>query len=51
MGTKKRTPKTMSEQKTLPIQARNARKGQGNAALQHKKNVVRAKKWVDQHEV
>jgi len=47
---KKRTSKTMSEQKTLPILARNARKGQGKAAVQHKKNVVRAKKWVDEHE-
>ena len=49
MGTKKKTPKTMSEQRMLPILAQNG-KGQGKAALQHKKNVVRAKKWVDEHE-
>jgi len=51
IGTKKKNPKTMSEQKTLPILAQNARRGQGKAALQHKKNIVRAKKWVDEHEV
>jgi len=51
MGTKKKTPKTMSEQKTLPILAQDARHGQGKAALQHKKNVIRAKKWVDEHGV
>jgi len=50
MGTKKKNPKNMSEQKTLPILAQDARKGQGRAAVQHKKNVVRAKKWVDEHE-
>jgi len=49
MSTKKKTPNTMGEQKTLPILAQNG-KGQGKAALQHKKNVVRAKKWVDGHE-
>jgi|GEM_PF-3247252 len=50
MSKKKKTPNTMSEQKTLPILAQNG-KGQGKAALQHKKNVVRAKKWVDEHEM
>ena len=40
----------MSEQKTLPILAPDARQKQGKAAMQHRRNVVRAKKWVDEHE-
>ena len=47
---KKKTKKSLSEQKTLPIQSQDARGPKTNAALQSEANVKRAKKWGEEHE-
>ena len=44
-----KSPKTLSEQKTLPIQSPDARAPKGNAARQNDDNVRRAKKWQEEH--
>jgi len=46
---KKKPKKTLSEQKTLPIQSQDARDPKSNAARQSKANVKRAKKWQEEH--
>ena len=46
---RKKTPKTMGEGRTLPALSPDARNDKSNTSLQHRKNVVRAKKWVDEH--
>ena len=48
---KKKNPKTLSEQKTLPIQSQDARDPKTNAARQSEANVKRAKRWQEEHEV
>ncbi len=46
---KKTDPRTLSEQKTLPIQSPDAKTQQTNAARQNRRNVSRAKKWQEEH--
>jgi hypothetical protein len=49
---KRKHPKraeTLSEQKTLPIQAPDARQAQTNAAEQSPANVERVKRWGEEH--
>ena len=46
---KKRSKKTLSEQKILPIQSQDARDPKTNAARQSEANVKRAKKWQEEH--
>ena len=46
----KKPRKLLGEGKTLPALAPDARRGKGSAALQSRKNVARAKRWVDDHE-
>jgi len=48
---RKKNPKTLSEQKTLPIQSQDARDPKTNAARQSEANVKRAKRWQEEHEV
>jgi len=47
---RKKNPKTLSEQRTLPIQSQDARAPKSNAARQSDANVKRAKKWQEEHE-
>ena len=47
---KKKARKNLSEQKTLPIQAQDARAPKSNAARQSEANVTRAKKWGEEHQ-
>jgi len=46
---KKKKAKTLSEQKTLPIQSQDARAPKSNAPRQSQANVKRAKKWGEEH--
>jgi len=46
---KKKSKKTLSEQKTLPIQSQDARAPKSNAARQSGANVERAKRWGEEH--
>ena len=48
---KSRSPKELSGQKTLPIQAPDRRDPQTRAARQSGENVERAKRWGEDHEV
>jgi len=47
---KKKSKKTLSEQKTLPIQSQDARAPKTGAARQSEANVKRAKKWGEEHQ-
>ena len=47
---KQKSPKILSEQKTLPIQAQDAKRPDNNAAVQSDDNVRRAKKWGEEHQ-
>ena len=47
---KTKNPKTLSEQKTLPIQSQDSRDPKTNAARQSEANVKRAKKWGEEHQ-
>ena len=46
---KKKSKKTLSEQKTLPIQSPDARDPKTHAARQSEANVKRAKNWGEEH--
>jgi hypothetical protein len=46
----KRNPNAMGEGKTLPATAPDARSPKSNRAKQSHQNVLRAKRWVDDHE-
>ena len=46
---KTKSGKILSEQKTLPIQAPDARDTQTQAPIQSEANVRRAKKWQEEH--
>ena len=46
----KKHPKTLSEQRTLPIQAPDVRDPQTRAAQQSDANVQRIKNWGEDHE-
>ena len=46
---RKKSKKTLSEQKTLPIQSQDARDPKTNAARQSEANVKRAKRWGEDH--
>jgi len=48
---KKKKAKTLSEQKTLPIQSQDARAPKTGAARQSEANVRRTKRWGDEHGV
>lgn len=41
--------RTLSEQKTLPIQSPDIRSPKTGAAQQNRRNVIRAKHWSDEH--
>jgi len=47
---KRKNPQIPSEQATLPIQADDTRNPQTNTHQLNDENVVRAKRWVDEHE-
>ena len=46
---RKKSAKTLSEQKTLPIQSQDSRDPDSNAARQSDDNVRRAKNWQEEH--
>ena len=45
----RKNPKTLGEQKTLPLQAPDAKVPNTGAARQNDDNVKRAKNWGDKH--
>ena len=47
---RKKSTKTLSEQKTLPIQSQDARDAKTNAARQSEANVKRTKNWQENHQ-
>ena len=48
---RKKSAKTLGEQKTLPIQSQDGREPNSRAARQSDDNVTRAKNWQEEHGV
>jgi hypothetical protein len=51
MKAKRKNLHTGNQNKTLPAAAPDTRQSQSHAALQHRRNVERAKRWVDENKL